>query len=519
MAEANCLAGCIGKYICTSLDLPGPAGEQADSFVPWCWIKLGDAEHEVTVGNESFRGDPNTACIKSMEIGWTNTPSMKCEIIDEAGGTLGVVADALRKCIKTEQNKGRSGVGASATFQFGWITARCESGRPNLIPSKIFNLIINQFEVSYSEGKIKYTLEGSAYDKLYEVSRGQRNKGNDDIPVDIVQAIDSLCAQDPACRVRYVELQPDGKLKDVKFEWARTKDPPKATWQSDNLTRLSTIMKWLGPFRVKDGKCDKGLVPFFNPDKPDELIILKDPQPGPGEPRQCAAPGAGNDAEWGPLGTFIVNGGKCSTVIEFVPTMNIINAITSFPVGGSTSGPNKSSNQIAEEKKCQVQKPQGDEAGLQLQATITQQAFDSYGTKAANDENLKSEIAHHRASLTSGIINPGVKAQLKILGNPSAKFCNFGANRSVSIVVINPFHIRNGGFCGDWLAYPGCNELFTNRQWMATSINHSITTGSYTTTLEVTLVAQDIQVTAGEPLGGTGSGGPVLANTCKEEKK
>lgn len=494
MANPNCLAGCISNFLCKTLDTP----LQADGFAPWCWVKLSEGGNEITVGNESFSGDPNTAIVKSLEVGWENTPSVKIEIVDEAGGTLGAVANSLRKCVK------RAGAGTLLTFQWGWITAKCESKSPEVIASPTFKAMINQFEVNYSEGKIKYIIEAVAYDKLFEIMRHDSVKGDDKRPVDIEAAIESLCAEEPSVRVRYVELQPDGKLKDVKFEWARTKDAPKAVWQSDNLNRMSTIMHWLGPFRVKDGKCDKGIIPFFSPDKPDELVLMKDPQPGPGESQGCESS----------LGTFIVNGGKCSTVIEFTPTMNIINAVNQFAVGGGTSGPNKSSNQLAEDKRCENQKKQGVEAGTQMEATITQQAFDSYGVKVANEENLKSEIAHNRANLVTSINNPGVEADLRILGNPDPRFCQFQQGRNVSIVVINPFHIR-GSKCGDWLAYPGCNELFTNKLWKIKSINHSITTGSYTTTLKVLLVAPSIQVSASDPLGGPGSGGPVLENTCK----
>jgi hypothetical protein len=493
MASPNCLAGCIGNFLCKTLDTP----LQAESFAPWCWVSFGSGSKRITVGNESFEADRNTAIVKSLEVGWDNTPSVKIEIVDEAGGTLGAVANSLRKCVE------RGGAGSLLTFQWGWITAKCESKSSELIRSPIFRSMIKKLEVNYSEGKIKYVIEATAYDKLTDIMREDITVGDDERPVDIEQAIESLCAREPSIRVRYVELQPDGKLKDVKFEWARTKDAPKAVWQADNLNRMSIIMHWLGPFRVKDGKCDKGIIPFFSPDKPDELVLLKDPQPNPGESQGCGSS----------LGTFIVNGGKCSTVIEFTPSMDIINAVNTFAVGGDTSGPNKSSNQFAENERCGNQKEQGSNAGTQLQATITQQAFDSYGVKVANEENLKSEIAHNRANLVTSIAKPGTEADLKILGNPDPRFCEFLKGRVVSIVVINPFHIR-GSKCGDWLAYPGCNELFTNRNWQVNSVNHSISTGSYTTTLRVMLIAPNVQVSASEPLGGVGSGGPILENGC-----
>lgn len=499
--------------MCGTVDLPGPAGEQAESFAPWCWITFGTDKNKITVGNESYEGDPNTACIKSMEIGWVDTPSMKCEIIDEKGGTLGIVANALRKCLKTGKDKS-GGVGTLCEFQFGWIIATCE-GKKRVMPSKIFQLIVRKLDVNYSEGKIKYTIEGVAGDKLYELSREDAIKGEDKKPVDIETAIRSLCAQDPACNVRFAEITKDGKLKDVKFDWVG--GIPKASWQTDNMNRISTITKWLAPYRVKDGKCDKGLIVYFSPSKPDELMILKDPMAQPGESKDCVG-GDGKtnpSSEAGPLGTFIVNGGKCSTVIEFTPTMDIINAVATLAVGGDTSGPNKSANQFDERRRCENQKQQGTEAGTQLQATLTQQAFDTYGVKTANEQALRSEIVHNRAGVVTSVQNPGVEAQIKILGNPSNAFCGFGACRNLSIVVINPFHIRNFGQCGDWLAYPGCNELFTNKLWMTRGINHSIQVGSYTTTIDCFLVAPNIQISGSEPLGGQGGGGPVLKNSCE----
>jgi len=489
--------------------MPGPGDQQAESFAPWCWITIGVGTNKITVGNESYQGDPNTACIKSMEIGWVDEPSMKCEIVDEKGGTLQSVANAVRKCVRG------GGTGSMCQFQFGWIVTTCYGGPSvsHVIPSETFNLQLVQLDVSYSEGKIKYTIEGKTVNTAYDVSRADRTFGSQDKPIKIEEAINALCAIDPPCTVRYMEITPGGSLRETKFDWAIT-GKVLGYWQCDNMSKISVISKWLAPFRIKDGKCDKGIVIFYNPRKYDELILLKDPSTGPGEASQCAPDGSKKD-EFGPLGTFIVNGGKCSTVIEFSPTMNIINAKSSAAVGGGTSGPNKTSSQLAEEKRCENQQKDTIDAGTQLQATITQQAVENYGTKTANDQSLKSEIAHHKASLVTSTQNPGVHAELKILGNPSARFTWFGAMRNMSIVVINPYHIRkSGSTCGDWLAYPACNELFTNKNWKCEGINHSISNGSYTTTIKAMLVAPDIQVSADDPLGGQGGGGPTLENTC-----
>jgi hypothetical protein len=499
MASTNCLAGCIGGFLRERLDLPGPAGDQGESFAPWCWVQLGEGASKITVGNESFSGDPNTAIVKSMEVGWVDTPSIKVEIVDEAGGTLGAVADAVRKCVKDV------GVGGEMFFQWGWVISDCRSSKPRIVSSRTFRCIILEFEVNYSEGKIKYIIEGAAKDKPYEVERRDEIVGDDKYPADIEQAIQKLCSENPSCSVRYMERQPDGQLKDVKFEWARVKDPPKATWQTDNLSRISIIMKWLGAFRIKDGKCDKGIIPFFSPDKPDELILLKDPMPGPGE--AVGRRGGG-------FGTYIVNGGKCSSVIEFTPKVNILGKINSFGAGGDTSGPNKSTNQFVEDKRCDHQKKQGPNAGTQMQATITQQAFDSYGVKVANDENLKSEIAHNKAGMLKAR-HGLVEADLKILGDPRGNFTRPCPGLPVSVVVINPFHLR-GKRCGDWLAYPGCNEIFSNANWLVEGVNHTISPGTYTTTLKLTLAENtDFSISSMEPIGGVDSGGVPWKGGCE----
>jgi hypothetical protein len=240
MPEADCLAGCVSDYLCGTLNLPGPGDQQAESFAPWCWITLGDGANKVTVGNESYQTDPNTACIKSMEIGWTNTPSMKCEIVDEKGGTLQAVANAVRKCVKS-----RFGKGAICQFQFGWILTTCAGGAnsSHVIPSETFELMINQLDVSYSEGKIKYSIEGTSINVVEDVTRKDKTFGTDSKPVSIEEAINSLCAQDPPCTVRYVELTPDGKLRDTKFNWVPG-GKVRAAWHCDNMNRLSVISKW-----------------------------------------------------------------------------------------------------------------------------------------------------------------------------------------------------------------------------------------------------------------------------------
>jgi len=509
---SNCLAGCIADYLCGPLQLPGPAGDQAESFAPWVWIKIFSKDSEsITVGNESFSANPNTACIKSFEAGWIDMNQLSVEIMDEAGGKLGALLDSVRKCTN------EIGIQTKIICQFGWIITTCE-GAKRIIESEIFESQILELETSYSEGKMKHRLKCGPLNASVEMMRQNNTRGEDGKKVTLEQAIENICALPPAARVRYCQLQPDGSLKDVKFKWRNfPKGGPLGNWQADQQNRLSAITKWLAPYRIDDGtEWGKGVVLMWAPTKYDELIVLEDPTSNPGESKSCG--GNVSSSESATFGTYIVNGGKCSSVIEFTPSFNWTRAIGSFSSGGGTSGPAKTNNNFVKNVKPEnQQKDHGEAAGMQQETTITQQAWDSYGPSNAYAETMKSEIAHVKAGRVIAVLANAVVADLKILGDPRSQFCAIPACRNISIVAINPFHLQGGsnGGCGDWLAEPQCNDVLSNKMWQVTGINHSIKEGSYTTTLKLRLDTPGIDAGKDSPLGGEGSTGYTPKNNCK----
>ena len=507
---ANCLAGCVADYLCGTLQLPGPAGDQAESFAPWVWVSIGDGDERITVGNESFKARPNTACIKSFEAGWIDMPQMVVEIMDEEGGRMGALIDSLKKCANWV------GTGTEIKFQFGWIVTTCE-GDKRVIPSDEFKAIITELETSYSEGKMKHRLKCGPLNDAVEFMRENNTKGEDDKKITLEQAIENLCSLSPPIRVRYCKLQEDGSLKDVKFKWKDFGDGgPLGAWQADQQNRLSAMTKWIAPYRIDDGtQWGKGIVMMWSPTKPDELIMLQDPLPNPGEADRCGGNVSANRE--GSFGTYIVNGGKCSSVIEFTPSFNWQRAVGGFSSGGGTSGPaNTNSNFVKNVKPESQQKDHGEHAGMQQETTITQQSWDAYGPKNAYKEAMKSEIAHVKAGRVTAVDNAAVEADLRILGDPRPQFCGVTACRNISIVAINPFHIQGGANegCGDWLAQPMCNNVLSNNLWMVMGINHSIKEGSYTTTLKLSLAAPGIEPEKTAPLGGDGANGYKPENTC-----
>jgi len=508
MAEANCLTGCIADYYCPPLNRPGPAGEQAESFAPIVKVKIGELSI-ITVGNKSYPADPHTAVIKTYEVGWIDTHSVTIEILDEAGGRFGALVDGLRKCATV-------GVGTEITHQFGWVMTTCEN-TTKVIMSPVLKSVFTSMEVNYSEGKIKYRITGHANDPIYADMREDKNNGEDSKKMKLEDAIEQLCAIEPPMRVDFCELQPDGKLKCGKnmFDWEKFgKGGPEAVWQADNQNRIPSITKWIEGFRIKDGTPNgKGLILYFDTLTYDHLIILKDPTLDPGEGRPCQ-PGT-------TLGTFIVNGGKCSSVIEFTPKFNWVAGFANFNAGGETASAATTRPVFAEDpngKKRDQEFEHGHNVGLQQQTTITQQGWDAYGPRNAHEEYLTSQQRHNKANRLVEVNVEPIQAELKILGDPRPPFVILSewVGRSISIVAINPFHIygNTNGACGDWLARPMCNQILSNKSWMVQGINHSIKEGSFTTTLKLFLASPAIEVGHRDPLGGQGSLGPTVKNTC-----
>src|SRR6185437_8328740 len=101
-----------------------------------------------------------------------------------------------------------------------------------------------------------------------------------------------------------------------------------------------------------------------------------------------------------------------------------------------------------------------------------------------------------------------ITAELKIQGNPAFADPILFTQRTISIIVINPFHIKRGidNECGDWLQAETCNKVLSNKRWWVTGVVEDIREGSYTTTLKVRLDAPGVDVSFGEPLGASESG-------------
>ncbi len=500
MSDCFLKVSCMPQIGCKPLRLP----LDHDSFAPFVEAKFINKTNQevsaVLVGNESYKIRPNTAVIKSLEYGYMTKAEAILEIIDEAGGELGLFVDALRKC-------GNISIapGAEIRLKFGWVKTDCEGGSSdNRITFEGFaRLIITEIDVSYEKNLVKYKIRGNAMDATTTLQKedGISGRSSPTGPkMRLTEAIERICATKNIIVV-YASEQGDGTLKTQEGNWPPGLDAdkapwewqgfdvdgPRGSWQGDNNDVLSTISRWLEPYRIKDGPEGAGIKMVFDSKNFDRLWLWKDPNKINPRCSNFIASDEGNDllvnggkGKRGYLGTFIVNGGKCSPVLNFDPKFNFISGLARKNTGGNAGGaetgnPALTENEDKEEENCKEDKKR---TGPENNATIPQHAKENYVPNLVHKETLRSNIAQ-------------VKANMTIMGMPFDKFVSHQLflNAPVSVIVLNPFYVAGNmnGECGDWswLASTGCNQLLSDSKYICVGVNHSIKEGSYTTTLKL----------------------------------
>jgi len=517
MPNYNCLAGCIKNYAGGPLqeNIPYIRDEKAESFAPVIEATILGPDSDknpssnpkyITVGNESYPYNPHKAVIKSIEFGVQDGLEGKLEIVDEEGGSFSVFLDSTLKCGKGDASI--VGVGARVRYRTGWAYRKCD-GSGSVEYSDAVESIIQGIESSVSNGVIKYSIAISTAHTVVQMNRhdfifGEEVGGKE---MTIEQAIQQLASIPPTIQVRYARYDKKGELKFLpKHKWVE--GDKKAAWRSDSQNKYSTIMKWLEPFRIDDGPIPKGVVLTHDPKFPDILLVLEDPQAHCFEKVEI---GSSNLF----LGTYIVNGGKCSNVLEFNPIVNFVNALFNFSSGGSTDASSSKSNLKEDDKVNRISCKSKDlkDIGTQSTVTATGESQYIYGNRAGEESNISSET-HIRANMTIVTGTNPITAELRIVGTIDSKFYRLIQGDYCSIVVINPNHIeKKSNECGDFLKRASCNPSFSNKQWLVQGINHAIREGSFVTTLKVQLPTPGSQLSSSNTLGANSSGIKV-SNTC-----
>lgn len=499
----DCLAGCIDRYHTPPLwdQPPFLNGDRAENVAPFIWAQIVGGGQVITVGNESYPADPHKAVIKSIDFGFINTNQGKLEIVDEEGGKLSIFLDNAAKCASNV------GVTSKIRFRIGWVYTKCDGGNGEA-SSPIMESTIVGIQSNLSNGLIKFIISFDTYSAFTQQLREDKTYGQEKSgqKQHLEDAIVQLFNEEPSIRVRFGYYNESGQLIYSSLDWVdHGKKGPKSIWHSDSQNRYSVVAKWIEGYRVNMGQNGKGVILINNPQLPDELIVLADPSKSCNEKVEPTRT----------LGTFIVNGGKCSSVIEFSPTFDFVSVIGHYNTGGSSQGGISTKQSKKEDTKRITCNEQGDKVGTQSQVSPNQSTFSSDGLNAPENTNKASEV-HAKAHKLVDVQGKSIVGELRIVGNIFRNFYSLDGilGAFVSIVVINPNHISsNGNGCGDFLKRADCHPFYSNKNWQVQGVNHAIQEGSFVTTLKVTLMLPGVDLSSGNTLGAS-STGITVKGTC-----
>lgn len=517
---------------------PGPVVNYSQS--PYVIVRFGDGYgRTLTVGNESsplstfsnglFLKElgANHAVIKSFDFSVNPGAQLKLEIIDEEGGIFGQFFKSMMKCLNTAGDEPYR-----IEAEFGWIFRDCDgkvhtwrcgddggssNGSCGGEVAKLY-FMMKDMDVNYSQGKIKYTISATDLMQPIFMSRSLETFQK----LKLGEQIKQLFSKSPNVKVSFKRFDAkegraidvtklDENGNDIGFESSLHKEcKGEHEAQADNQNRLAVANRWLEKVYTGEGK---GWTATWNVCSPDpEIIFWEDFN------LDCDTEKEKDNKR--SIGTFIVNGGKCSNVLDFSPKFNWIMGFGQLLVGGgilpgSLNLKAKVATQASDCNGLKTINKESKDNGNNANAGLTSETLSTAKSDDSESDPAKAQRGSRRANAIWEGIKP-ITADLKITGNPMLQLISNPevVGRTCSIIVINPFHIGNmspytksdqiggssadyGGFqCGNYLIYGDSviNPILTNKNWMIKQVSHSIKEGNYVTTIKVFLDAPGITV-------------------------
>lgn len=489
---------CLAVSTCKeSVKLP----EEGDTLSGFVKIKFrkGSGE-EITVGNESAPGLQNHACIKDFEFGHSDGCTARVTIHDEqGGGFVEFTQNILQKLDDAKEEEA-----TTMEVEYGWIKTFCDGRTEVNKTDDKYYLMARSVDCNFANGKYMFNIEGVDITEVVFETAVSKVYGTEEQKLYITDAIRQLFTDtDNKMYPTVSQVQfwkrpaPGAAPQNVKFKDFED-DPekgPKGTgkWAANTANKFEVARNWLEPFVTQD---DKALVPAYDSTVPGGRIIFwEDAKPS------CS--GGGDNSL---LGTYVVNGGVLSNVIEFNPKIKWYFAGLTIPGGGMgndqvTGGDPADGGRNRGLRDCfTLQRSRIPTGGTQSTNGISENASDIHGRNAGRVQ----EAGVQAQSKAYDIMINSIEAELVILGDPKLTKPQLCLFRNVKIIFLNPYFISGGGQgdCGEWLAQPKCNPTLTKDRWMVKSITHRIQDGKYTTTLQLYLAAPGVDIDAGAPIGG-----------------
>ena len=504
--DTDCFVGCLANYGLNSRSVKRP--ESGHVLAPWVIVEFKGSGSVITVGNESAPDvkPKHTAVIQSFEFGYHDGMKVNLTIQDQQGGSFVTFCEHLFKdWICSERGVPPA---AEMQFQFGWCKAGCNGILPEA-SSPCYCALVDSVETNFREGKFVAQLTGvdlgtTMFEGISDKIRGGLGQEGECL----TQAIRKLLIESEPPNVKKVDFlrMENGVITPAGFEIEHCgfSSGPKGKWIANGRDKLTIAKNWIDGWR--SDKKHGWMMQYDSTYPGGRIIFWEDRRP------KCKAE---SDEYWekNSIGTYVVNGGKSSPVIEFNPKIKW-NFSTLISGGGAIS--NETTAPLADTGGA------GDNAGGRTSKTpgrrecftLTRAAMPGAGktmqaTNTENHKNIEGKNAVDRqhkgydAALKAlKVLHDNITADLVIVGDPTLLPPNEAIARNCTIIFINPFYLQEGTGCQDWtVSEPPCNEVLTNKAWQIKQVTHRIEAGRFTTTLEVYLAAPGIDGDRLEPLG------------------
>jgi hypothetical protein len=322
---SGCGVNCPGLAVAD-----GKATRESSHYVrsPYVAVSFsGDPKSKpfVTIGNESAPGLGNSAVIKSFEFGASNGLQATVEIVDVSGGAF----EKFVKSIRMDTKDSTDPV-THMNVVWGWILSDCDS--PSVAKFETtdpISLLVTHIDTTFTNGIIRFTVTGNDVAQGIFGSRGEKVIGSDKHPVPLKEALNKLFTEikdagpllEPVGKAKVVFA--DSKGNDSGWEFKKGKGKPLNYWQYGNQNKISTAMRWISTETTQN---DRGICMYID-SKTGNLVLQEAPNPCVGDLEPIS-----------PAKTYIVNGGSCSSVISFTPTINWLAPIATQMANGGGGG-------------------------------------------------------------------------------------------------------------------------------------------------------------------------------------
>ena len=446
---------------------------------------------EIGFGNGSY-----PAAITSFQYGLSTGCGAEIEITDEEGGEFAKVFDRL--------TREGSASGNFAKLKFGWISGSCTDSGLSLLNSinnylgtsfrpgdktyisPVINLMIQTVTAEFKSGVCKYKLHCIDLIRSLDGVKMPTVIGTPERPVTLKQAIIEVM-KERNVTVKFVRFNNATEYTDLVFAYGGSgivdpKEGPKQVWRGSDKPVLEVIKEWLRPEVAKAGITNKGIKIIYDP-LDSSLVCVVD------IPDYCV----GSVNENFNIGSYVVNGGNCSPVIEFKPDIQWIAASMAYATGGTVAGNSPSTQASKGPLDClgnnrvspHLYGRENNHMRVGPSLSITMNEGELAGRLAkALGWSYSSTYLNNVANIVFG---GGITAELVIQGDPSYVSPFFLIGRTVSLIVMNPYSITGTNTC-DWKTTDKPNNVLTNNNWLIQGVTHTISSGVFRTTMKLSML-------------------------------